>query len=122
LELADIKAKTWGDETMPKFLVQASYTAEGLRVLQKDKASGRRQIVAQTLESIGARLEAMYFSLGEYDVVAIIEHPDHVTATAMAVAASSSGLVRTKTTPLLSIEETDQALEKSARLTLRPPT
>ena len=27
---------------MPKYLIQASYTAEGLKGLQKDKASGRR--------------------------------------------------------------------------------
>src|SRR4051794_12753567 len=101
---------------MAKFLVQASYTAEGLRVLQNDKASGRRQVVVSALESLGGRLEAMYFSLGEYDIVAITELPDHISATAMAVASSASGLVRTKTTPLMTIEETDQALQKSVNL------
>ena len=49
-------------------------------------------------------------------MVAIAEVPDHLTATAMAVASSASGLVRTKTTPLLTIEETDQALQTSANL------
>jgi uncharacterized protein with GYD domain len=101
---------------MAKFLVQASYTAEGLRVLQKDKASGRRDVVVSALESLGGRLESIYFSLGEYDVVAIAEMPDHLTATAMSVASSASGLVRTKTTPLLTVEETDQALQKSVNL------
>ena len=101
---------------MAKFLVQASYTAEGLRVLQKDKASGRRQVVVSALESLGGSLEAMYFSLGEYDVVAITDVPDHLTATAMSVASSASGLVRTKTTPLLTIEEADEALQKSVNL------
>jgi hypothetical protein len=27
---------------MPKYLIQASYSAEGLKGLQKDKASGRK--------------------------------------------------------------------------------
>jgi uncharacterized protein with GYD domain len=101
---------------MAKYLVQASYTAEGLRTLQKDKASGRRKVIVSALESLGGHLEALYFSLGDYDVVAIAEVPDHISAAAMAVASSASGLVRTKTTPLLSIEETDQALQKSANL------
>jgi len=101
---------------MPKFLVQAAYTADGLRVLQKDKASGRRQVVARALESLGGRIESMYFTLGEYDIIAIVEVPDHLSITAMSVASSASGLVRTRTTPLLSVEETDQALQKSVGL------
>ena len=32
---------------MPKYLIEASYTAEGLRGLQKDKASGRKQAVTK---------------------------------------------------------------------------
>jgi hypothetical protein len=34
---------------MPKYLVEASYTAEGLKGLIKDKASGRKAVVAQAL-------------------------------------------------------------------------
>ena len=104
---------------MAKFLIQASYTVEGLRVLQRDKASGRRQVVESAWQSLGGRLEAFYFSLGEYDAVAIVDVPDHVTATAMAVAVSTTGLVRTRTTPLLTVEETDKALEKGANLQIR---
>jgi len=36
---------------MPKYLVQASYTSDGLRGLQKDKASGRRTAVATAVEA-----------------------------------------------------------------------
>jgi uncharacterized protein with GYD domain len=97
---------------MPKYMIQAAYTPEGLRGLQKDKASGRRQAVAEALESVGGRLELMYFTLGEYDIVAIAELPDQISVTAMSIASCASGLVRTKTTPLLSVEETDHALQK----------
>ena len=34
---------------MPKFLIEAAYTAEGLRGLQKDKASGRRDGVIKAV-------------------------------------------------------------------------
>jgi len=41
------------------------------------------------------------------------EPVDAVSATALALGASATGLVRTKTTALLTVEETDQALQKN---------
>ena len=97
---------------MPKYLIEASYTAEGLKGLQKDKASGRRAAIAKAAEALGGKLEAYYFALGKYDVVVIVDLPDTVSATALALAASGSGLVRTRTTVLLTVEDTDKALAK----------
>jgi uncharacterized protein with GYD domain len=104
---------------MSKYLIQASYTAEGLRGLQKDKASGRREAVASALEALGGKLESMHYTLGEYDVIVVADVPDQSSITAFSVAVSASGLVRTKTTPLLTVEETDQALQKE--VSYRPP-
>ena len=97
---------------MPKYLIQASYTAEGVRGLQKDKASGRRQAVLNALEPMRGKLESFNFAFGGDDVVAVIEMPDNVNAAAMSLAIAASGLVRLKTTPLLTVEEVDQALAK----------
>jgi uncharacterized protein with GYD domain len=104
---------------MAKFLVQATYTTDGLRGLQKEKASGRQDVVRRAVESLGGKVESMYFSLGDYDVILIIDVPDVIAGTALAVAVSASGLVRTRTTPLLSIEEADRALSKVVEY--RPP-
>ena len=98
---------------MPKYLVQAAYTAEGLKGLQKDKASGRKQAVAQAVEGLGGKLDALYFSLGDHDVVLIVDMPDAVSGAALGLRVSASGLVRTKTTALLTIEEADRALSKT---------
>lgn len=98
---------------MPKYMIQASYTVEGLKGLHKDKASGRKAAVSAAAESLGGKLEAMYYTLGQDDAFAIVDLPDTVTATALALAISGSGLVRTKTTALLTVEETDKALAKS---------
>jgi len=95
---------------MPKFLIEASYTAEGLRGLQKDKASGREALVKQALESLGGKLETLCFALGDADVYVLCDCPDHVSAAALSIAVSASGLVRTKTIPLLTVEEADRAL------------
>ncbi|HKX08611.1 MAG TPA: GYD domain-containing protein [Stellaceae bacterium] len=98
---------------MAKFLVKGNYTAEGLKGLQKDKASGRRAAVATACEALGGKLDALYVSLGDHDVVAIVDLPNTQAVVSLSVAASSSGLVRTKTTALLTVEEADQALAKS---------
>ena len=45
-----------GRYVMPKYLVQASYTAEGLKGLQKDKASGRKEAVSKAIEGLGGSL------------------------------------------------------------------
>ncbi len=97
---------------MPKYLIEAAYTPEGLRGLQKDKASGRRQALVKAVESLEGRLECCYFSMGDADVVAIVEAPDAVSVAALSLAASATGLLRVKTTALLSVEEVDRALAK----------
>jgi uncharacterized protein with GYD domain len=104
---------------MPKFLVEASYTAEGMRGLRKDRASGRREATSNALAAIGGKLEAMYFAFGERDVIIIADIPDNVSAAALAIAAASTGTIETKMTPLLSVEEIDHALSK--RTEYRPP-
>jgi uncharacterized protein with GYD domain len=94
---------------MPKFLVEASYTPEGFKGLLKDQGSGRRKAVTQALEKLGGKLEAIYFCLGENDVILIADLPDHISAAALGSAACGSGTVRTKTTVLLTVEEADKA-------------
>jgi len=97
---------------MAKFLIEATYTAEGLKGLQKDKASGRKQAVTKLVEGLEGKVEAMYFCLGERDVILIVDVPDVVTGAALALSVSASGLVRSKSTALLSVEEVDRALAK----------
>src|SRR3984893_15280901 len=98
---------------MPKYLISASYSAEGLRGLQKDKASGRRQAVTAAVEGLGGKVEGFYNGLGADDVYVMVALLGNSTAAAIGVTASATGLVRTRTTALLTVEETDRALEKT---------
>jgi uncharacterized protein with GYD domain len=98
---------------MPKYLISASYTAEGLRGLQRDKASGRKQAVTTAVEGVGGKVECFYNALGEDDAYIIVDLPNNVTAAAIGVTVSATGLVHTRTTALLTVEEVDQALAKS---------
>jgi len=95
---------------MPKFLIEGSYTPEGLKGLAKEKASGRKAVLNEALESLGGKLEGIYYALGDADVYLFCDCPDHVSAAALSLAASSTGLVRTKTIALMTVEEADRAL------------
>jgi len=104
---------------MPKYLIQASYTAEGAKGLLKDGGTKRRQAAEAALKSVGARLEAFYFAFGDNDVVIIADAPDHASIVATSVAVNASGTSTTKATVLLTPEEIDQAVKKS--ITFTPP-
>jgi uncharacterized protein with GYD domain len=104
---------------MATFLIEASYSAEGLRGLSKDTASGRKSAIETALAGLGGKMLALYYAFGSSDAYVIYESPDNVSAAALSLAASASGLVRTKTIPLLTVEETDQAIKKS--INYRPP-
>jgi len=98
---------------MAKYLIAASYTAEGLRGLAKDKASGRKKAVEKALASVGGKLDAVYYALGKWDVFVIADFPDNLAAASMAVAVSSTGLFRTQTTPLFTVAEADHLFDKA---------
>lgn len=98
---------------MAKFLIEATYTAEGLQGLAKERASGRKAAVAQALAAVGGKLEAFYYAFGDTDAIIIFECPDNINAAGLSLAVSATGLVRTKVIPLLTVEEIDQALSKT---------
>lgn len=104
---------------MASFLVQFSYTEQGLKGLLKEGGSKRLEVVEQLIESAGGKLLAFYYSFGDYDGFAIAEFGDNVDVTTVAVVVGASGAVTTKTTVLLTPEEVDQAVQKSAKY--RPP-
>jgi uncharacterized protein with GYD domain len=96
---------------MPKYLVEASYTTEGLKGLAKDGGSGRVKAIRQAAEGMGGKLETFYFSFGGNDAIVIVDLPDNASCAALSLAASASGAVRTRTTVLLTPEEMDKALK-----------
>ena len=102
-----------------KFMIQASYTAEGARGLLKDGGSARRAVVQKMVEGAGGTLESFYYAYGNHDVVAISDMPDAASAIALSLAVNASGAVRLSTTPLITPEEIDAASKQS--MTYRAP-
>ena len=96
---------------MPKYLFQARYTTEGIQGLVGDSASGRRADVQAAVKALGGKVEAFYYAFGDDDVITIVDLPDNIKAAALGLTSTGSGAVRVRTTPLLSVEDVDAALD-----------
>ena len=97
---------------MPKYLVQATYTPEGMKGLLKEGGSKRKAAVSKAVAGMGGRLESFYYAFGAVDVFSVVELPDAATAAAVSMAIGASGLVSNTITPLLTPEEIDKAAKK----------
>jgi uncharacterized protein with GYD domain len=104
---------------MAKYLLTASYTADGVKGLMKDGGSKRQQAAEAAVKSVGGRMEAFYFAFGEHDAIVLIDAPDNASVAAASMAINASGAVQTKTVVLLTPEEVDQAAKKTT--TYQPP-
>ena len=100
---------------MPKYLIEASYTAEGVKGLLQDGGTRRRTAVNILMKQLGGSVEAFYYSFGESDVVVIADVPDNVTAAAVSLTVAASGRLALKTTPLLDPAEIDEATKKTVK-------
>jgi uncharacterized protein with GYD domain len=104
---------------MGKYLIQASYTAEGTKGLIKDGGTSRKEMVEKMIGGLGGKMEAFYFSFGNHDVYVICDLPDSATVSAVSLTINSSGVVTTSTTVLITPEEIDSAAKKTVNY--RPP-
>jgi uncharacterized protein with GYD domain len=104
---------------MPKYLLIASYTAEGARGVLKEGGSSRREQAEKAVASLGGSVESFYFGFGADDAYLVIDVPDHATAAAVSLTVSASGAVRCRTVPLIMPEELDEAARKT--VDYRPP-
>ena len=100
---------------MPKYLLKASYNAEGVRGVMKDGGSKREAAARALVKSLGGKVECFYFAHGDTDALVICEFPDVASALAGVMAVNASGLVTASTIPLLSPKEVDEAAQKSGK-------
>ena len=100
---------------MPKYMIIASYTAEGAKGLLKDGGSARRQVAEKAIASAGGAIESFYFGFGADDAYVIFDAPDNASSAAAALVVGSSGAINSRTVVLLTPEEIDQAAKRSAK-------
>jgi len=104
---------------MAKYLFEAHYSVEGAKGLAREGGTGRRNAILHMTESLGGKLEAFYYAFGDVDAYVIVDLPDSVSATAIALAVNQGGGATVKTVVLMSPEEIDKAGKKA--VDYRPP-
>jgi uncharacterized protein with GYD domain len=104
---------------MPKFLIEASYTPDGVKGVQNAGGTSRSDAVAQVAESVGGRLESFYFAFGDHDAYVVVDLPDNESAAAVALTVNAAGGATVRTVVLLTPEDIDAAAKRSVEY--RPP-
>jgi uncharacterized protein with GYD domain len=95
---------------MPTYISLLNFTDQGIRTI-KDTLD-RSERAAEAAERYGARFEPIYWTVGPYDIVAILEAPDDESATAFLLEAGSWGNVRTTTLRAFDREEMSGIIER----------
>ena len=104
---------------MPKFLVKASYSAEGAKGVQGAGGTSRRDAIAKLADGLGGSLESFYFGFGDTDAYVILDMPDNQSAAAASIAVNAAGAATSEVVVLLTPEDVDAAAKMS--VDYRPP-
>ncbi len=95
---------------MPTYISLVKYTEQGIRAI-KDSPK-RAEAFRKMCEKVGGRVKDLYWTMGRYDIVAIVEAPDDVTMNAILYSVASLGNVRTETLRAATAQEMGQAIAK----------
>ena len=97
---------------MATYVLLASFTDQGIRNV-KDTTK-RAEAFRELAKKAGATVKDLYWTLGQYDVVTILEAPDAASVTALGLSVGALGNVRTQTLPAFSVAEMGTILKKMA--------
>lgn len=98
---------------MPHYMFQGRYSQDAFKAMiadPQDREAAGRELV----ESMGGKLVAMYFMMGNDDVVAIVDAPDDETVAACVMVMAASGTFSGgHTTKLITSAEAMAAMKKA---------
>ena len=96
---------------MPSYLVLMNWTDQGAKTASETVE--RYEVAKEDLAQRGLTIKDIYWTVGPYDIVTLIEAPDDETATAGLLRLASQGNLRTTTMRAFSAEEAREVIEKS---------
>src|SRR6266404_3986417 len=106
---------------MALYALQTAYAPVGWAALLKDPQN-RMEAVKPVVQRLGGSVVDGWLTFGDYDVLVICQLPDNVSATALSMAISAGGAVKSvKTMPLVTFDEGLEALNKAKDAGYTPP-
>ena len=107
---------------MAFYLLQVGYTPESWASMVK-KPQDRIEAVRPAVEKLGGKVVCGYLAFGKYDIVAILDMPNNVSAAAFSMAVAAGGACsKVLTTPLMSTKEGMDAMKKASASSYKPAT
>jgi uncharacterized protein with GYD domain len=97
---------------MAHYVLLADFTDQGVRAI-KDTVK-RANAFKQMAEKSGANVHALFWTLGQHDIVAIAEADDDLAATALSLSVASLGNVRTQTLRAFDAADMEKIIAKVA--------
>lgn len=80
---------------MPRYVVLERWTDQGVRTFKESHL--RAGASAELMSRFGVRMLEAYWTMGEYDIVSVVEGPDDEAVSAVLLADATKGNVRTTT-------------------------
>jgi uncharacterized protein with GYD domain len=96
---------------MATYIVLGNFTEQGIRNV-KDTTK-RADALKEMAKKAGATVKELYWTLGQYDVVAIFDAPDEASITALGLSIGVAGNVRTQTLRAFTAAEIAPILRKT---------
>jgi uncharacterized protein with GYD domain len=97
---------------MPRYVTLINWTEQGIAGF-KDSVD-RYEAAQQQFEELGVKFVDVYWTLGEHDLVTVVEAPDDESATAALLRLGSAGNLRTKTMRAFSRDEMRGVIDKAS--------
>jgi uncharacterized protein with GYD domain len=98
---------------MAKYLFEANYVGEGIKGLMREGGTKRRDAVVDALKSVGGSLDSFYYAFGDTDVLGVLDIPSNAKAAALSLMFNSTGSVKVRLKPLLTVEDLDEASKQT---------
>jgi uncharacterized protein with GYD domain len=98
-------------KTVPTFVTLLNWTDQGVRNYRDTEQ--RADAFTAALQALGARLVNIYWTVGQHDLVAVVEAPDDETATAALLQLGSMGNVRSTTLRAFGRDEIGSIIAKA---------
>jgi len=97
---------------MVTYVALSTFTDQGIRTV-KDTTK-RADAVREAAKKFGCNMTQLYWTLGQYDLVSVIEAPNDESATAFALAISADGNIRMQSLRAFGKDEMNKILSKLA--------
>jgi uncharacterized protein with GYD domain len=106
---------------MPLYLGRFKYSADAMKAMI-ESPQDRGESARQAAETLGCKLHGLWWTLGERDGAFLLEAPDNVAAVALSMVVGSTGQISSEVTPLLDMQEAQEAMRRAAGASFSAPS